>query len=164
MHMYKKRILKDAIELHLINFFVIFQSWSDVSFLLLLTKVVWWVSRLLIEVSWILKWGLNLPEQMLSEWCTVLLRNLSTVLQSSRSGTLLCLLPCLSSPSCIPHSPSEKSRFSCQDIMLSFGLMRVTLESLNLLNSHEPTNWFVKYCPLLLVCFHGCLVLFFSDV
>lgn len=30
----------------------------------------------------------------MSEWCTVLLRNLSTVLHSSRSGTLLHLLPC----------------------------------------------------------------------
>lgn len=38
---------------------------------------------------------------MLSEWCTVLLRNLSTVLQSGRSGTLLHLLPCPSNTSCI---------------------------------------------------------------
>lgn len=61
-----------------------------------------------------------------------------------------------------PHSPSEKSRFSCQDVMLPFGLMRTgvfsALDSLNWLNSHEPTNWFVKYCPLLFVCFYGCLV------
>lgn len=37
MHMYKK-ILKDATELRLINFFFIFESWSDVSFLLFLNK------------------------------------------------------------------------------------------------------------------------------
>lgn len=39
-------------------------------------------------------------EQMLSEWCTVLLRNLSTVLHSGRSCTLLHLLPCPSNASC----------------------------------------------------------------
>lgn len=38
---------------------------------------------------------------MLSEWCTILLRNLSTVLHSSRRGTLLHLLSWPSNASCI---------------------------------------------------------------
>lgn len=80
----------------------------------------------------------------MSELCIVLLRNLSTVLHSSKGGTLLHLL---SNAAC-PRPPLKRSRFP-------FGLMSLSVThcwQFTSIETLEPTNWFVKWCPLLLVC------------
>lgn len=121
--MYKKKTILNWAAFDLL--FFILQSWLDVSSFTSFTKIVgesagYSLGFLLdveIRVESVLK-------QMLSEWCTVLLRNLSTALHSGRSGTLLHLLTCPSIASC-SHAPlpPKVEQISYQDVTFPSGLI-----------------------------------------
>lgn len=76
------------------------------------------------------------------EWHTVLRRNISTLLHSGRSGTLLDLLPCPSNASCCVSLPSWRGAALLPRCISSIWPYVHSWHSL------QPTDCRVKWCPL----------------